>query len=155
MESDDTLYSGFRLNEEAACLRARRRCRDREGADSSAISNRCISGILQMSSYTRLNKSVYGWRGAAFGAGLAVLLSAASLFGPCGTAGTAFAQQSEIPDSSQDENGARPLETAKPIKRELAGGERHRYQIRLAAGQFLKVIVEQQGIDVVAQLSGP
>src|SRR5262245_46202490 len=114
-----------------------------------------ISETLQMSCHTRLNKSVYNWRGAAFGAGLAVLLSAASLFEPCGAVGTAFAQRSEIPNSLQDENGARPLETGKPIKGELAGGQRHSYQIRLDAGQFLKVIVEQQGIDVVAQASGP
>src|SRR5262249_47925889 len=46
-------------------------------------------------------------------------------------------------------------EPGKPIKRELAGADSHTYQIRLSAGQFMKVIIEQQGIDVVAQLSGP
>src|SRR5262245_25111784 len=47
------------------------------------------------------------------------------------------------------------LEPGKAIKRELSGAASHTYQIRLSAGQFLKVIVEQQGIDVVARLSGP
>jgi CHAT domain-containing protein len=37
----------------------------------------------------------------------------------------------------------------------LAGGQNHTYRISLSAGQYLKVIVEQQGIDVVVQLSGP
>src|SRR5262245_33150673 len=54
-----------------------------------------------------------------------------------------------------DEKDARALEAGKPIKRELAGGRQHAYRIRLGADQFLKVIIEQQGIDVVAQVSGP
>jgi len=35
------------------------------------------------------------------------------------------------------------------IERELAGGQSHSYEIEVAADQFLHVIVEQQGIDVV------
>jgi hypothetical protein len=54
-----------------------------------------------------------------------------------------------------DEKDVRALEAGKPIKGELAGGRRHAYRISLGADQFLKVIVEQQGIDVVAQVSGP
>jgi tetratricopeptide (TPR) repeat protein len=54
-----------------------------------------------------------------------------------------------------DEKEARLLVPGKPIKRELAGDHSHIYQIRLGAGQFVKVVIEQQGIDVVAQLSGP
>src|SRR5262245_28776970 len=56
---------------------------------------------------------------------------------------------------ADDEKESRLLEPGKAIKRELAGADSHTYQIRLSAGQFVKVIVEQQGIDVVAQLSGP
>jgi tetratricopeptide (TPR) repeat protein len=56
---------------------------------------------------------------------------------------------------ADDEKDARLLEPGQTIKRELAGDDSHAYQIRLSAGQYLKVIVEQQGIDVVAQLSGP
>jgi CHAT domain-containing protein/Tfp pilus assembly protein PilF len=56
---------------------------------------------------------------------------------------------------ADEEKEARLLEPGKPIKRELAGGHSHIYQIRLSAGQFLKVIIEQQGIDVVARLIGP
>src|SRR5262245_2474725 len=54
-----------------------------------------------------------------------------------------------------DEKDVRELEAGKSIKGELAGGRRHAYRISLGADQFLKVVVEQQGIDVVAQVSGP
>jgi CHAT domain-containing protein/tetratricopeptide (TPR) repeat protein len=54
-----------------------------------------------------------------------------------------------------DEKGARALEVGKLISGELAGGRQHAYRIELNADQFLKVSVEQQGIDVVAQVSGP
>ncbi|CAN5796701.1 tetratricopeptide repeat protein [soil metagenome] len=49
----------------------------------------------------------------------------------------------------------RQLEPGKPIERGLAGGEVHAYSIQLAAGQFLGVIVDQRGIDVVVALFGP
>jgi CHAT domain-containing protein/Tfp pilus assembly protein PilF len=66
-----------------------------------------------------------------------------------------------IRQSTQEHTGAgkgkdiHALEPGKPIRRELAGGQEHTYQIRLDANQFLKVVVEQKGIDVVAQASEP
>jgi CHAT domain-containing protein/Tfp pilus assembly protein PilF len=59
------------------------------------------------------------------------------------------------PDGHGDEKDIRPLMPGPPVKRELTDGERHIYQIKLSASQFLKVIVKQQGIDVVARISGP
>jgi CHAT domain-containing protein/Tfp pilus assembly protein PilF len=59
------------------------------------------------------------------------------------------------PDGDGDEKDVRALEPCCPIKRELAGMRRHVYQLRLSADQFLKAIVEQQGIDVVVQVLGP
>src|SRR5262245_6527735 len=56
---------------------------------------------------------------------------------------------------SIDERDVRALEEGKPIKSELSGGRQHAYRIWLAANQFLKALIEQQGIDVVAQVSGP
>jgi tetratricopeptide (TPR) repeat protein len=50
---------------------------------------------------------------------------------------------------------ATPLELGKPVERELAEGQSHSYQITLAAGQYLNVLVEQRGIDVVVRLQGP
>ena len=61
----------------------------------------------------------------------------------------------DVGNKADDEKEALLLEPGKAIKRILAGADNHTYQIRLSAGQFLKVIVEQQGIDVVAQVSGP
>ncbi len=47
------------------------------------------------------------------------------------------------------------LELDKPIERELAGDQVHSYSIALTAGQYLYVVVDQRGIDVVVSLFGP
>src|SRR5947207_375600 len=49
----------------------------------------------------------------------------------------------------------RELKMHVPIERGLAGGEAHSYSVALTAGQYLHVVVEQKGIDVVVTLSGP
>src|SRR5215475_7057935 len=94
----------------------------------------------------------------------AVLLTALLLFCPLAVtpSGNAYGrvrsliqQSKQEPDGSGNEKGVRALEAGKPIKSELAGGQKHAYRISLGADQFLMVIVEQQGIDVVAQVSGP
>jgi CHAT domain-containing protein/Tfp pilus assembly protein PilF len=65
--------------------------------------------------------------------------------------------QESIEDQSRGENEkeVRSLEPGKVIRRELEDGQQHTYQIRLSADQFLKAVVEQQGIDVIIQVSGP
>ncbi len=60
-----------------------------------------------------------------------------------------------IPALSQKKEDIRTLEPHKPIERELVSGDVHWYEIALKAGQFLKVIVDQRGIDVVVELFGP
>lgn len=47
------------------------------------------------------------------------------------------------------------LELGKPVERELFGGQSHSYRIVLAAKQYLHVVVDQRGIDVVVALYGP
>jgi erythromycin esterase len=47
------------------------------------------------------------------------------------------------------------LERDRPIAARLAGGEQHEYALRLRAGEFAHVIVEQQGIDVVVTALAP
>ncbi|MBS1807985.1 MAG: CHAT domain-containing protein [Acidobacteria bacterium] len=47
------------------------------------------------------------------------------------------------------------LESGKTIEREIAVGQRHTYQLTLVAGQFMRVIVEQKGIDVEMALIAP
>jgi CHAT domain-containing protein/Flp pilus assembly protein TadD len=87
---------------------------------------------------------------------LAVVLSENALGRTIGRTAQQPAQAPRVVGAkADDEKEARLLEPGKPIKRELAGDHSHTYEVRLSAGQFLKVIVEQQGIDVVAQVSGP
>ena len=47
------------------------------------------------------------------------------------------------------------LAPGKPVEREIAGDETHVYQITLAAGQYLRVIVEQRSDDLIMTLYAP
>src|SRR5436853_2970675 len=47
------------------------------------------------------------------------------------------------------------LEPGKAVQRELAGGGLHSYRISLSASQYLYVVVDQRGIDVVVRLFSP
>lgn len=49
----------------------------------------------------------------------------------------------------------RPLEPGQPLERELAGNGKHAYQLSLSAGQYLHLIVDQRGIDVLLTLFAP
>lgn len=42
-----------------------------------------------------------------------------------------------------------------PLQREMKGGETHRFRLALVAGQYVRVVVEQQGIDVAIALVAP
>ncbi|HKQ79523.1 MAG TPA: tetratricopeptide repeat protein [Blastocatellia bacterium] len=50
---------------------------------------------------------------------------------------------------------ARQLEPARPVEREIAGGQTHTYQINLTAGRFMRVVVEQRSADVTLALVDP
>jgi CHAT domain-containing protein/tetratricopeptide (TPR) repeat protein len=75
--------------------------------------------------------------------------------------------QHESPTTSQTSDPSEPqsaihnppsaiqLVPGVPIERELAGGEAHAYQIALVSGQYLRVVVDQRGINVVVRLLGP
>ncbi len=56
---------------------------------------------------------------------------------------------------TQEDPQVRQLKQGKPIERELAGGQTHTYEITLAADQYIKVVVDQRGIDVGLKLIGP
>ena len=47
------------------------------------------------------------------------------------------------------------LEPGKLISRELAGADKHQYQVKLSSGQLLKLIVKQNGVDVVVVVFDP
>src|SRR5262249_51165154 len=56
---------------------------------------------------------------------------------------------------AQSEPEIRLLVPGKPVERQIAGGESHIYRVKLTAGQFVRLIVEQKGIDVAVQLMTP
>jgi CHAT domain-containing protein/Tfp pilus assembly protein PilF len=67
-----------------------------------------------------------------------------------------------IPQSTQEASSIsavedlRPLELDKPpIRRELVRGQKQSYEIGMYNGQFLKVVVKQDGIDVAVKLYQP
>lgn len=47
------------------------------------------------------------------------------------------------------------LDSGKPIEKTLAGGETHNYRVTAQAEQFLRVVVEQRGIDIKLTIFGP
>lgn len=57
--------------------------------------------------------------------------------------------------ATQSDRDAHLLELSKPVGRELAGGQSHSYRIVLTTGQYLRVVANQRGIDVVVTLFGP
>lgn len=60
-----------------------------------------------------------------------------------------------VTSAAQSNKNTPALELGKPIERELAGGQSHTYRIALAKGQFLRVVVDQRGADVLVTLSDP
>src|SRR5829696_6419188 len=55
---------------------------------------------------------------------------------------------------TQEQGTASSISVGPPIVREMRGGEQHTYQLRLSAGQYARIAVDQKGIDVVLVLLG-
>ncbi|TFH01331.1 MAG: hypothetical protein E4H13_05180, partial [Calditrichales bacterium] len=47
------------------------------------------------------------------------------------------------------------LEPGKSIEHEISASDIHHYQVMLVAGQFLRAVVDQRGIDVVVTVFDP
>jgi len=60
-----------------------------------------------------------------------------------------------LPIVAQTPAQARILELNQPVMSELAGGQNQAYQLAIGAGQYLEVVLEQQGVDVVIALVAP
>jgi tetratricopeptide (TPR) repeat protein len=60
-----------------------------------------------------------------------------------------------VNEIAQGDGEPRRLEAGKPIERELSGGESHSYRVTTASGQYLQVVADQRGIDVVVVLFAP
>jgi hypothetical protein len=50
---------------------------------------------------------------------------------------------------------AQALVVGRVVRTEIAGGERHNYRVRLEAGEYAHVVVEQNGIDLVVSSFKP
>ncbi|MBX7222898.1 MAG: CHAT domain-containing protein [Blastocatellia bacterium] len=57
--------------------------------------------------------------------------------------------------AAQGTGQSAPYDFQSPLVRELKGGEKHSYPIPLKANDYVKVVVEQKGIDVAVRLVGP
>jgi CHAT domain-containing protein len=56
--------------------------------------------------------------------------------------------------SAHTQEQAISLAVGQPVAREMRGGEKHAYQVTLTAGQHVRAVVEQKGVDVVLALLG-
>ena len=106
-----------------------------------------------MAQHVRVKTGGYDWRVRDFVIRLAVLFSFLIPSASDRSIVAAFAHQSESSGSAQGEKDALPLSTDQPVERELAGGQAHYYRIKVEAGQYLHLVVDQRGIDVVVTLS--
>src|SRR5258708_28018800 len=59
------------------------------------------------------------------------------------------------PPAGQPPSEIAVLELGKPIERELGGGRRQSYQVTLSEGQYMKVEIREQGIDVGVSVEFP
>lgn len=57
--------------------------------------------------------------------------------------------------AAQEASGVGELRPGWPVARELAGGASHFYTVTLEAGQFVRFVVEQKGVDVALLLFDP
>jgi tetratricopeptide (TPR) repeat protein len=83
---------------------------------------------------------------------LGFLLAAALFSEPMAMAAVS---QRSVSHTAPGQQEALELQAGATFERELAGGEIHAYTITLNAGQYLHVVVEQRGIDVVVTVFGP
>jgi CHAT domain-containing protein/Tfp pilus assembly protein PilF len=120
--------------------------------------------IRQNKHHSAIDRSLSraGVRGAAIFLPLLLLFSLPAIFSSDKVFGREVDLERQSAQQTHDANGATgdekeisALEPGRRIKRAMAGGQRHSYQVKLDAGQFLKVIVEQLGIDVVILVYGP
>ena len=56
--------------------------------------------------------------------------------------------------AAQEQANAEPLAVGQVIAREMRGDQQHSFQLKVNAGQYARVAVDQKGIDVVLALSG-
>ncbi|MEA2206049.1 MAG: hypothetical protein QOE77_2825 [Blastocatellia bacterium] len=98
------------------------------------------------------------YHGSCFIFLLTLLVTPTGMAKSYGTAHSAKgARLSASPHVAQDPKAieVRGLSMGLPVEQQLSGGEAHSYRVSLRAGQYLRVVVVQKGIDVVVSLFGP
>src|SRR5712692_1074303 len=88
-------------------------------------------------------------------AGFAACASAFLIIGEFPREARASSWSEPLNNAMPSAQNATALEQGKVIERELVGGQTHSYQLKLSAGQFASVIVQQRGIDVIERLFAP
>ncbi len=63
-----------------------------------------------------------------------------------------FLQNSQSVDGKKNFGFLRPGET---VEQKMGAGETHTFQVAMAAGQYLRAVVEQKGIDIILKVLGP
>src|SRR5215467_6173237 len=58
------------------------------------------------------------------------------------------------PSTAQNAQEITTLERGKPIEREIAGSQKHSYQIAVAQGEYAKVIITLRGVNVIVKSVG-
>lgn len=64
-------------------------------------------------------------------------------------------ENSEATNIEKEEQNVHTLKQDVPIEREISGGENHFYEIQLDSDEFLRIVIEQQSIDIEAILTTP
>jgi CHAT domain-containing protein/Tfp pilus assembly protein PilF len=54
----------------------------------------------------------------------------------------------------QESQNSRLLEPDKPLESKIKGNEKQRYQLSLTEGQYMRLVIDQRGVDLVLALSG-
>jgi CHAT domain-containing protein len=72
-----------------------------------------------------------------------------------GLLGTVAHQVADARRETGDEQDLRVLGPGQPIERRMSGGESHYYRIMLVSDEYLRLVLDQRGIDVLVTLYGP
>jgi CHAT domain-containing protein/Tfp pilus assembly protein PilF len=65
-----------------------------------------------------------------------------------------YFQASPTTNSKAGQAEVGELKQGQPIERDLVGGEAHPYRVALTSGQYVRVTIEQKGIDIAVKLFG-
>ncbi len=76
-------------------------------------------------------------------------------FNPTAAAKTGAVQQQSKQKAKTQKKDAPRLKSGKPVERETAAGQSHAYRLKMRAGEFARVTVEQRGVDLSLKLTGP